>query len=62
VQTAVALAVSSGALGVEAVALVGEGDPSPADLEVLADLPGREVILWVADRTGVVRDAVHVGG
>ena len=39
-QVAVAMAVSSGAPGLEAAALVGDDDPTAEDLAVLGDLPG----------------------
>ena len=60
IQAAVAMAVSSGALGVEAVALIGEDGPSSEDLDLLGDLPGLDAVVWVADRFGVVSDVVHV--
>ena len=57
-QVAVAMAVSSGAPGLEAAALVGEADPSPEDLAVLGDLPGTAVAVWRADASGTVRSVV----
>ena len=48
-QVAVAMAVSSGAPGLEAAALVGDEDPSTDDLAVLGDLPGTGVAVWHAD-------------
>ena len=57
-QVAVAMAVSSGAPGLEAAALVGEADPSAEDLLVLGDLPGIEVAVWHADASGAVRSVV----
>ena len=57
-QVAVAMAVSSGALGLEAAALVADDDPSPEDLAVLGDLPGTGVAVWRADGSGVVQSVV----
>jgi hypothetical protein len=58
VQVAVAMAVSSGAPGLEAAAVVADEDPSAADLAVLADLPGTAVAVWRADASGAVRSMV----
>ena len=57
-QVAVAMAVSSGAPGLEAAALVGEVDPSAEDLAVVGDLPGTGVAVWRADPSGTVRSVV----
>jgi hypothetical protein len=57
-QVVVAMAVSSGAPGLEAAALVGEADPSAEDLAVLGDLPGSGVAVWHADAAGTVRSVV----
>ena len=57
-QVAVAMAVSSGAPGLEAAALVGEADPSADDLAVLGDLPGTRVAVWHADAQGTVQSVV----
>jgi hypothetical protein len=51
IAVAVAMAVSSGADGVEAVSVVGE-PPSNDDLDVLRDLQGSEVTIWLADIQG----------
>ena len=51
VAVAVAMAVSSGAAGLEAVAVAG-ADPSADDLAVVGDLPGTAVVVWVADARG----------
>jgi hypothetical protein len=49
IGVAVAMAVSSGAVGLEAVALVGDVEPSDADLNIVADLAGHStVIIWAA--------------
>jgi hypothetical protein len=53
IAVAVAMAVSSGADGVEAVAVVGEA-PSNDDLDVLRDLHGSDVMVWSADIQGKV--------
>jgi cytidine deaminase len=49
IAAAVAIAVSSGADGVEAVAVVGDV-ASKNDLEVLRDLQGSDVTIWSVDR------------
>ena len=49
-QTAVAMAVSSGATGLEAAAVVGE-DPQP-DVTAVRDLAGADVIVHLADPAG----------
>jgi hypothetical protein len=49
IAVAVAMAVSSGAVGLEAVALIGDAEPSDADLDIVADLAGHStVIIWAA--------------
>jgi len=53
IAVAVAMAVSSAAEGVEAVAVVGDA-PSNDDLEVLRDLQGSDVVVWSADIQGKV--------
>jgi hypothetical protein len=58
IQVAVAMAVSSGAPGLEAAALVAESDPSPEDLAVLGDLPGTGVSVWRADASATVQSVV----
>ena len=61
VQVALAMAVSSGAPGLEAVAVSGAG-PSDDDLAVIADLPGRDVVVWVTDPRGTVTGRIAVDG
>jgi hypothetical protein len=57
-RLAVAMAVSSGASGLEAAALVGEAQrPDPADLAALGDLGG-QVTVFVAAPDGTLRDSV----
>jgi hypothetical protein len=60
IQVAVAMAVSSGAPGVEAVALAGEDGPTEDDLALLRELPGTDVVVWDVDVRGVVRSAIEV--
>jgi hypothetical protein len=55
IQLAVAMAVSSGAPGLEAVALVGDGDPTEAELALIKEIAGRPVAVWVAGPDGGVR-------
>ena len=62
VAVAVAMAVSSGAEGLEAAALATTGEPDARDLAVLADLPGSGVVLWHVDPRGAVRGRVAVDG
>ncbi|WP_375426036.1 cytidine deaminase [uncultured Friedmanniella sp.] len=54
VAVAVAMAISSGAQGLEALALAGADGPSGGDLDVLRDLPGTGVVLWHVDPRGQV--------
>jgi hypothetical protein len=52
------MAVSSGASGLEAAALVGEAErPDPADLAALGDLGGRVTVL-VAAPDGTLRNSI----
>jgi hypothetical protein len=62
VALAVAMAVSSGAEGLEAVALSSREGPSEADLAVVRDLPGTGVVLWWTDPAGVVQSLVELDG
>ncbi|WP_168207452.1 cytidine deaminase [Microlunatus elymi] len=59
IQVVVAMAVSSGALGVEAVAVAGTG-PSEDDLALIADLPGEQVTVWLTDGQGTVQDRIDI--
>jgi hypothetical protein len=59
VAVAVAMAVSSGASGLEAVALAGEGGPSENDLALINDLPGERVVVWSVEASGSVRGLVE---
>ena len=50
VAVAVAMAVSSGAEGLEAVAVSSDHPPGTGDAAVIRDLPGPAVKLWHVDR------------
>ena len=54
VQVAVAMAVSSGAPGLEAVAVVGPETLAETDLAAIADLGGSAVVVWLTDGSGAV--------
>ncbi len=60
VAVAVAMAVSSGAQGLEAAALAAAEGPAHGDLEVVADLAGADVVLWHVDPRGQVRERVEI--
>ncbi len=60
VAVAVAMAVSSGAQGLEAVAVCSADEPSADDLAVAGDLPGRGVVLWHVDPQGQLRTKVDL--
>jgi hypothetical protein len=60
VGVAVAMAVSSAAGGLEAVAVVGEEGPSPDDLEIVRDLCDDGVTIWWADPRGTVQSVVEL--
>lgn len=57
IQVVVAMAVSSGAQGVEAVALAGSDDPTVDDVRAIGDLAGgpAAVRIWLTDEQGNVR-------
>ena len=59
ISVAVAMAVSSGAAGLEAVALAGSDDPGDDDLAVIADLGGPAVVVWSVDPAGSVRARIE---
>lgn len=59
-QVVVAMAVSSGAQGIEAVAVAGV-EPSDDDLGVIGDLPGDDVVVWTTDAQGTVQNVVELG-
>ena len=57
---AVAMALSSGAKGLEAAAVVTEmRQPAPDDIEAVRDLAGRGVALFVADPAGTLQRVVR---
>ncbi|HEX8510643.1 MAG TPA: cytidine deaminase [Propionibacteriaceae bacterium] len=60
IAVAVAMAVSSGATGLEAAALASEQPPAALDTAVLTEVPGAAVVIWWVDPAGVVQDVVHV--
>ena len=60
IAVAVAMAVSSGAGGIEAVALLGEPGPRPEDLEILRELSGDGVSVWWADDHGTVLSMIEL--
>jgi cytidine deaminase len=59
VAVAIAMAVSSGASGLEAVAIAGESNPTENDLAVIKDLPSEGVLVWIVDQAGSVRSLVE---
>jgi hypothetical protein len=59
VAVAVAMAVSSGARGLEAVAVAG-APPSEDDLDLLHDLPGSGGAVWAVDARGQVLEATRL--
>jgi hypothetical protein len=62
-EAAVAAAVSSGAQGVDAAAVVtAVPDGEPAGLAALRDLSGRDILVLVAGSDGMVRQTLVVSG
>ena len=59
-QLAVAMAVSSGATGLEAAARVGDGAPAEADLAAVRDLGGAGTAVLVAGPDGSLRGTSRV--
>ncbi len=59
VAVAVATAVSSGAAGLEAVAVAGEQGASAEDLDIIGDLGGAGVPVWSSDPSGQLRAVVR---
>jgi hypothetical protein len=59
IQLAVGMAVSSGAPGLEAVALVADDDPTDLDLALVREVAGRGVTVWVVGPSGVVRGRIE---
>ena len=60
IAVAVAMAVSSGADGLDGVALVGDDEPSATDLEIVRDLAIDRAVIWWADAGGTVRSRVEL--
>jgi hypothetical protein len=60
ISVAVAMAVSSGATGVEGAAVAGDEEPSTADLEILRDLAADGVRIWRTDDRGTVRSMIDL--
>jgi hypothetical protein len=54
------MAVSSGAPGLEAVALAGEDGPTEDDLAVVGDLADTGVVVWDVDVRGAVRSTIEL--
>lgn len=62
VQAALAMAVSGGAQGLEAVALVTEaGGLGPRDLAAIRDLGDPSTVILVADANGVLVERTNAG-
>ena len=59
ISVAVAMAVSSGAAGLEAAAVAGGNVPGQDDLAVIADLGGPGVVVWSVDPAGSVRARIE---
>jgi hypothetical protein len=60
ISVAVAMAVSSGAPGVEGAAVAGEEEPSTTDLEILRDLSPDGVRVWRADGRGTIQSMIEL--
>jgi hypothetical protein len=60
VAVAVAMAVSSGALGLEAVAVNGVDSLSMEDRVVITDLGGTDVLVWLTDPAGAVLERIQL--
>jgi len=60
VQVAVAMAVSSGAPGLEAVAVNGSEELTEGDRAVITDLGGHGIVVWLSDSSGAVRERVEL--
>ena len=60
IAVAIAMAVSSGAPGLEAVALAGVDGPTDLDLAIVGDLPGTGVVVWHVDPRGNVQSRIEV--
>ncbi len=60
ISVAVAMAVSSGAVGLEAVALAATEPPTANDLNLVRDLPGTGVVVWFTNPQGAVQSKIEV--
>jgi hypothetical protein len=60
IAVAVAMAVSSGAPGLEAVALAGVDGPTDRDLAIVGDLPGTGVVVWHVDPRGDLQSRIEL--
>jgi len=60
VAVAVAMAVSSGAPGLEAVAVNGVESLTTSDRAVITDLGGTDVVVWLSDASGAVRERIQL--
>jgi hypothetical protein len=60
VQVAVSMAVSSGAPGLEAVAINGPETLSEQDRSVITDLAAEGVAVWLTDAAGAVRERIQL--
>ena len=60
VQVAVSMAVSSGAPGLEAVAINGSETLSEDDRSVITDVAGSGVTVWLTDAAGAVRERIQL--
>ena len=60
VQVAVAMAVSSGVDGLEAVAVNGADSLAEQDRSAIADLGGGQIVVWLTDAAGAVVGRVQL--
>jgi hypothetical protein len=60
VAVAVAMAVSSAASGLEAVALVADDEPTAGDLDIVRDLAIDGTAIWWADHRGAVQSMIEL--
>lgn len=60
IQVAVAMAVSSGAPGLEAVAVNGAESLAEPDRAVISDVGGHQIVIWLTDSAGAVRERIEL--
>jgi hypothetical protein len=60
IAVAMAMAVSSGATGIEAAALLGKEQPTAEDLGILRDLAMAGAVIWWVDHHGTVQAMIEV--